>query len=56
MPISADTKIRRKTRKVFYGPPGDTHLYWNVKIKPATNKWSSTASWNTPLLALRAAP
>src|SRR5512143_2216920 len=36
MAIRIDPKHRRKTRKIFYGPPGNEELYWTVKIKLAT--------------------
>jgi hypothetical protein len=36
MAISADASKRRKFKKIFYGPPGNTELFWKVKIKPAT--------------------
>jgi hypothetical protein len=36
MSINADPRRRRKTRRIYYGPPGSTEPYWNVKVKPAT--------------------
>jgi hypothetical protein len=53
MSIMADPKLRKKTRRIYYGPPGNQDLFWTVKVQPATKAVTINGSLEHALAGMK---